>query len=167
MKEKKVPPKDAAAGLLWQAEERLGTCGEPAPPDGTGEESLRLLHELQVHQIELEMQNEELRKARDEKEAVLEKFTELYDFASVGYFTLDRAGTISNVNLTGAGLIGIERSLLNGRNFMLFLADKNRPAFADFIEKVFASPIKEECAVELLAEGNSPRFMLVEAIADA
>ena len=74
------------------------------------------------------MQNEELRQARDELETALEKYTDLYDFAPVGYFTLDRDGVIRAVNLTGAGLLGIERSRLLGRRFGLFVADGARPA---------------------------------------
>ncbi|MGE5493461.1 MAG: hypothetical protein ACM31P_19555, partial [Actinomycetota bacterium] len=70
----------------------------------------RLLHELRVHQIELESQNEELRTARLQAQAVLNDYTELYDFAPVGYFTLDRYGTIHQLNLSGATLLAVERS---------------------------------------------------------
>ena len=80
--------------LRLRAEEFLGEKSWIPPPAETGEDSLRLLHELQVHQIELEMQNAELRRARDEFETALEKYTDLYDFAPVGYFTLDRNGAI-------------------------------------------------------------------------
>jgi hypothetical protein len=71
----------------------------------TGADSRRLLHELQVHQIELEMQNAELQVARDWAEALLENYTDLYDFAPVGYFTLTAAGAILQANLTGATLV--------------------------------------------------------------
>jgi signal transduction histidine kinase len=130
-------------------------------------ETQHLLHELQVHQIELEMQNAELRQARDEVEAVLEKYNDLYDLAPVGYFTLDREGVISTLNLTGADLLGIERSLLLGRRFRQFVAEKARPAFIDFHEKVFACQGKEVCEVELLKEGKPPLFVQIEAVATA
>ena len=65
------------------------------------------MHELQVHQVELEMQNEELRRSRAEVEAGLERYTELYDFAPVGYLTLGLDGAIHQVNLTGASLLGV------------------------------------------------------------
>ena len=104
---------------------------------------------MQVHQIELEMQNAELRQARDDLETALEKYTDLYDFAPVGYFTLDRKGNIRSVNLTGAGLVGVERSLLVGRRFGLFVTDEARPAFTAFLEKVFTSPAKVACEVAL------------------
>ena len=71
----------------------------------TREATIQLVHELEVHQIELEMQNEELRRARAALETSLEKYTDLYDFAPVGYFTLDRMGSIGAVNLSGAGLL--------------------------------------------------------------
>jgi PAS domain-containing protein len=67
----------------------------------------RLLHELEVHQIELEMQNDELQRTRNELEVALAKYTDLYDFAPVGYFSIDESGAILEVNLTGAVLLGI------------------------------------------------------------
>src|SRR5258706_15511637 len=65
-------------------------------------EPVRVLHGLEIHQIELEMQNAELQKARDELELALEKYTDLYDFAPLGYFSLDPSADILEVNLTGA-----------------------------------------------------------------
>ncbi|HEX7499328.1 MAG TPA: histidine kinase, partial [Polyangia bacterium] len=93
-----------AGELRRRAEERFGArradanAGDPhmAP------ETHRLLHELQVHQIELEMQNEELERSRSEVEEGLARYTDLYEFAPVGYLTLTREGEIRQVNLTGA-----------------------------------------------------------------
>ena len=86
----------------------------------------RLVHELQVHQIELEMQNEELMQTRAELEAALRQYTDLYDFAPVGYFTLARDGTILQVNLAGANLLGVERGTLIKQRFGVFVADQSR-----------------------------------------
>jgi len=126
------------------------------------EEQQRLYHELQVHQVELEMQNTELQQAHDDMQAMLVKYTDLYDYAPVGYFTLDREGAISAVNFSGAGLLGIERSKLIGRRFGLFVTEDYRPAFADFILKAFKSPTNEWCEVALLKE-NSPLFVHIES----
>ena len=84
---------------------------------------------MQVHQVELEMQNAELRETRDEVETALEKYTDLYDFSPVGYFTLDPTGIIRSANLTGAHLMGVERSRLIGRRFDQFISNQTRPAF--------------------------------------
>jgi len=99
-------PSSEPAELRRRAEERLGEKGGAAPSPVKAKDPVVLLHELQVHQIELEMQNAELRQAREEVEALLEKFTDLYDFAPVGYLTLDRKGTIKDANLAGSALIG-------------------------------------------------------------
>jgi len=82
------------------------------PPISPRVATQRFSHELEVHQIELEMQNAELLHARDELEVSRKKYAELYDFAPVGYFTFDAAGVIRAVNLAGADLLGVERDLL-------------------------------------------------------
>ena len=133
----------------------------------TGGEVDRLLHELEVHQIELEMQNAELTKARDDMEVMLEKYTDLFEFAPVSYFTLDREGTIRNVNLAGSGLLGTERSRLYGRRFEDSVAVADRPAFATFLGNIFASLTKETCEVVFLKEGNPRLFVQVEAMVAA
>ncbi|MBC7962622.1 MAG: PAS domain-containing protein, partial [Steroidobacteraceae bacterium] len=93
------------------------------------------------------MQNAELRQARNDLDAVLEKYADLYDSAPSGYFTLDRNGTIRAANLTGAGLMGVERSRLIGRRFDRFVSANNRSAFSVFLGKIFGSPTKEACEV--------------------
>src|SRR5512145_1728554 len=98
-----------AADLRRHAEERLRAKTDELHPPLTREAMQRLVHELEVHQIELEMQNEELRQARDEVEKALDKYTDLYDFAPVGYATLSRDGVILATNLTGANLLEAER----------------------------------------------------------
>ena len=161
---KKVQPIDNAE-LRRRAEESLGLKTGTTHPPRTDDESLRLHHELQVHQVQLEMQNAELRQTRDELESALEKYTDLYDFAPVGYFTLDSKGTITSVNLTGASLVGVERSGLVGRLFRHFVTGETRPAFTSFVEKVFASPTKEACEVVLLRETNTSLCVQVEGMA--
>ena len=150
MPERKAPEFDGTE-LRRLAEKRLGRSTDTDP--GHLLEAQRLLHELEVHQIELEMQNAELSQARNDVEAALERYTDLYDVAPVGYFTLDRQGTIHSVNLTGSGLLGIERSRLNGRRFDNFVAETSRCAFSALLETVFGGLTKESCEVTLLNEG--------------
>ena len=145
-----------AAEFRRRAEARLRatvTKGTPARADA---DTQRLVHELQVHQIELEMQNEELRQSRAEVETGLERYTELYDFAPVGYLTLGRDGTIRQVNLSGARLLGVERARLPGRRFAVLVAEPDRAGFNAFLEKVFASPAQVVCEVALLKKGKGP-----------
>src|SRR3954451_1196339 len=101
-------------------------------PDATE----RLVHELEVHQIELEMQNEELRRATETLEAAKAEYTDLYDFAPVGYFTFDGAGVIRRLNLTGARLLGGERSSAVRNLFESFVAEEDRGKFRRFLGQV-------------------------------
>ena len=125
--------------LRRRAEARLDECRKKrsfhlgAP--NIEEDTLRMLHELQVHQIELELQNEEIKKARDKVELLLEKYTNLFDFAPVGYFTLDQQGRITEANLTGAGMLGVERALLTNRRMQCFVAPSFQSIFLKFLQK--------------------------------
>jgi PAS domain S-box-containing protein len=158
-----------AAELRRRAEARLSekqrSQGSEVGGQRTADNTQRLVQELQIHQIELEMQNEELQKARVEAEAVLDQYTDLYDFAPAGYFTLNRDGAIRRVNLTGAGLLSVERAQLVNRRFGLFVSDDSRPAFNAFLKKVFESQAKETCEATLLKEGNEPLCAHLEATA--
>jgi PAS domain S-box-containing protein len=115
----------------------------------------RLVHELQVHQVELEMQNGELQEARDQMELVVEKYTDLYDYAPVGYFSLDERGRILELNLTGASLLGLERSRLINRRFQQCVLPESRPDFAGFLKKLFAGTGRQVCEVTLLNEDGA------------
>jgi PAS domain S-box-containing protein len=156
-----------AAELRRRAEVHLKTTGPEADYSRSDDETRRLLHELQVHQIELEMQNVELRQARDELETALGKYTDLYDFAPVGYFTLDREGIIRAVNLRGASLLGIERSRLLGRRLEPIVTVADRPGFTAFLRTVFESQAKAACELALLKEDEGPLFVQIEAVAVA
>jgi signal transduction histidine kinase len=88
-----------------------------------GEQTMQaLVHELRVHQIELEQQNEELRRAHDDLAAARDRFVDLFDFAPVGYLTLDGAGLIVEANLTAAAQLSVMRQSMLGRQFMGFVA---------------------------------------------
>ena len=156
-----------AVEMRQRAEARLKSEMPGQDLHRTEHETQRLLHELQVHQIELEMQNAELRQARDEVETALEKYNDLYDLAPVGYLTLDREGAIRALNLTGADLLGTERSLLVGRRFGQFVAEEARPDFNGFLEKVFTRRAKETCEVALKKGGKHPLFVQIETIVAA
>jgi PAS domain S-box-containing protein len=109
----------------------------------------RLIHDLQVHQVELEMQNEELRRAQEELEESRDNYAELYDFSPVSYFTLDDRGLIQQVNLTGAKLLELERAFLIGSPFISFVGGESRDAFQFHFKSVFESQTTQTCEIEL------------------
>jgi signal transduction histidine kinase/ActR/RegA family two-component response regulator len=156
---------DDPTELRRRAELRLKDRQSKKPPNQADADDKRQLHELEVHQIEMEMQNEELLDSRTAMEALLEKYTDLYDFAPVGYLTLDRGGVIREANLAGASLLGIARSaLINGR-FGHFVSAAGRPAFGAFLQQVFEGKVRQCCDVTLHVEARPPLEVEMEAIA--
>lgn len=125
----------------------------------------RLLHELQVHQIELEMQNEELQNAYDAAERALKKYTMLYEMAPMGYLTIKKDGTIRELNFTAAEMIGERRHGLVDANFKLFILEKSKPLFDTFLDKVFETKTIISCKIELGNENNHPTLVYMEGIA--
>jgi PAS domain-containing protein len=150
--------------LRRKAEELLKKKQEKANHPVVEADVKKLLHELQVHQIELEMQNEELIKANMTAEMALKKYTMLYDFAPMGYFTLDSEGSIIDLNFTGADMLGEKRFSLVNANFKLFIYEDSRVVFNKFFKKVFASNVKESCEAMLGYENNPLRQVYIEGI---
>jgi PAS domain S-box-containing protein len=118
-------------------------------------ETLKLIHELEVYQIELEMKNEEFLLAKEQAEMATEKYTELYDFAPSGYFTLSKSGKVIDVNLTGCTMLDEERSKLRNSQFCFFVSDDTKNIFNLFLEKIFNSKVRESCEVNLLPNDKS------------
>jgi len=94
---------------------------------------------------------------------LLGRFTNLYDFAPIGYFTLDHRGTIHNVNLTGTTLLGLERSLLVDRRFQAFVSQDSLPGFNAFMKTVFERKTKQSCDVEIRNQNDQPIVVRIEA----
>ncbi len=151
--------------LRTKAEEKLKERPNISNKPALESDIEKLLHELQVHQIELEMQNDELRQAYETSEEALKKYTMLYDFAPMGYFTLDTDGTICDLNFTGAEMLGDKRFSLLNSNFKLFVMDESKPVFSDFFSKVNASMFKESCNVMLGYDNTSLCSAYMEGIA--
>jgi diguanylate cyclase (GGDEF)-like protein/PAS domain S-box-containing protein len=121
-----------------------------------------MLHELQVHQIELEMQNEALYEARHAEQLALQRYTEFFDFAPIGYFILDPTSEITQVNLRGANLLELERSKLTGRRFLAYVALEHRVTFSDFLTKAFNTGDKQNCEI-LVQVGKHDLWLGLEA----
>jgi len=138
------------------AEERLCPLA-PAEPAHHGEDdSWKHVHELEVHRLELELQNDELRQARAESESSRDKYAELYYFAPGGYFTFDTRGLIREVNRTGAHMLGIERRQLANKPFSQVIADaEGRKVFSDHLKSVLRSQSVQRCELRLSGKDGS------------
>ncbi len=125
---KKDPIQNSSANLRNRAEaelkDRSGGQG-----DISLEKTQRLLHELEVHQIELEMQNKEMRRSQEELEISRTKYFDLFDLAPVGYLTLDENGLILEANLTASRLLGVERSSLVKQPLIRFIISEDQAGY--------------------------------------
>jgi PAS domain S-box-containing protein len=116
---------------------------DPLSPD----DAQRLVQQLQVHQLELELQNEELRRAQLELEGSRDRYSDLYDHAPVGYLTLDRAGVIVEANLTATSMLGVERSRLHGVALPSFLSEGDAGSLHRHLQALFSGGTRQGCDV--------------------
>ena len=114
------------------------------------ERMANLIHELEVHQIELKMQNDELRLIQGELEKTRDRYSHLYDFAPLGYFTVSEKETIEEVNLTGATLLGIERSALIGKPFFRFVRRDDQDIFYKLRQRLLETEKPQSCELRLV-----------------
>ncbi len=152
--------------LRRQAVDRYKSAGKQKSGPVTEIEQKRLIQELQIHQIELEIQNEELQKSWSDLEEVVHKYTELYEFAPAGYFTIARNGTILEVNLAGSIMLEVNRSKLINRRFDSFISEDSVLIFADMMRRVFERKEKAGCEISILANSSGVRYVDVKATAN-
>ncbi|MEI6062286.1 MAG: PAS domain-containing protein [Bacteroidota bacterium] len=157
-------PVSEKAALRLKAEKLMKKKGNASPKDYQEADMLKLIHELEVHQIELELQNDELRLAKENAEIAKEKFSELYDFSISGYITLSAACKIEMINLAAARMLAKERSRLLGCDFNYFLTHDTQLAFDAFFGKVFNNRSNEQCLVTLTSDGNTRVFVNMEGV---
>ncbi len=154
----------ASAELRRRAEARVPPQQTRAGRPLTEADSLRLIHELHVHQIELELQNDELQKAGARSDQNLKRYTDLYDFAPIGYFTVTSDGAVRELNCAGAALFGQERSDLIGKRLGLWVVEENRAIFAAFLNRLVQGVCQETCEVTLDLDGAPPRQVCFEGM---
>ena len=159
------PPRDEAAALRRRAEDELACRATPLP-DGAVD-MLKLVHELRVHQIELEMQNETLRAAQAAVEADLARFVDLCERGPVGYFTVTQDGTITRLNLAAAGLLGLAGATPGGRRLGAYVAGASLAALNDFLACMFSTGARAVCELDLCRGGDGPALTVhVEGMRD-
>lgn len=122
------------------------------------------VHELRVHQIELEIQNQELREAKIKLEDSRRKYFDLYNFAPVGYFTLDKDGIILDVNLTGASLLRVEKLNLQKKAFIQYIEPQYRNKFHHHTRKVLETKTKQTVELKLLRTDHHSFYAHFETI---
>ncbi len=142
-------PADSKRRALRQKAEKLLSETPEKPAPATGTDIKELLQELSVHQIELEMQNEDLRRAQEQLEESRAEYAEIYDFAPVGYLTFDKVGLVSRANLTACGLLGIERNLLVKKPLTLFINPESQDLFYLHKQKVLETTTAQTCYLVL------------------
>jgi PAS domain S-box-containing protein len=123
-----------------------------------------ILHDLQVHQIELEMQNEELRNAQLELEKARDKYLDLYDLAPVGYFTIDDKWMIREVNLAGSLLLGVERQYLIHKTFFLFISPEFKDTFYLHCKDTLKTGIRQKCELKLRRKDGAGVYVQMESL---
>ena len=158
------PPERAE--LRRQAEAQLQK--QPANRDilrVVPEEARRLLHELEVHQIELEMQNEELRQAQEELEESRAKYFKFYDLAPVGYLTIGETGIILEVNLTAANLLGVEKSQLVKKPVTRFIVKEDQGIYYKHRQQLYETRARQVCELRMIGKRGVPFWVNLEAIA--
>lgn len=135
----------------------LGVLLDLASSPATAADSLKLLHELQVHQVELDLQEEELRRSVTELEAALYRQVQLYDFAPAGCFTIDRSTALSELNRTGARLLGFDREAVLGRALDSFLEPDSGRALHSALMRVAEGAEGEGCELRFVARNGVSR----------
>jgi PAS domain S-box-containing protein len=145
--------------LRLKAEEFLEKRNSGSGRELSEGDALKLIHELEVQQVELDMQYDELVYARAEAHQMAEKFSELYEFAPLGYFALSKEGRIIESNLYGAKMLGKERSNLKNSQFAFFISNDTKQIFNQFLWKIFNAKAKENCEVTLSINGDVPVYV--------
>jgi len=166
MKNKDNRP-EQAAGLRRRAEE-AGRAKEARLPKNekalSPEETRQALHELRVHQIELEMQNEELRRAQAELDAARARYFDLYDLAPVGYCTVSEKGLILEANLTAARLLGVARSALAKRPVTQFILKEDQDIYYLHRKRLFETGAPQNCELRLVKKDGTVFWARLEAV---
>lgn len=142
--------------LRKRAEEKISNISQPE--ELSADEARRLVHELRVHQIELEMQNDALLEAQAELVESNSRFSDLYNFAPVGYLTIDESSNILEANLTLTRQLGVERSKLIGRSFLTFIAPDAKEPFRIHLAGIFRNEQSGSLETRLIKKAGAGEF---------
>jgi PAS domain S-box-containing protein len=140
--------------LRKQAEKKVDAIAANMPDRISHEEMRHLIHELQVHQIELEMQNEELCRAQVELEASYARYFDLYDLAPVGYLTLSERGLIIEANLAVSNMLGVEIRDFVGQPLSHFIFPGDQDIYYRHRRQLATTLLPQECELRMIQKDN-------------
>lgn len=120
-----------------------------------------ILHELRVHQVELELQNDELRRIQEELQATQRKYFDLFNLAPVGYFSFNQQGHIVELNLTASQLLRYGRKYLVGKPLLSHLAAESRTVFFEHLDSVFNTNVRQQCELIIRSAENRGREAII------
>jgi PAS domain-containing protein len=153
----------SSAQVKWRPHAEAEYPGQIQPlPSAT--EALQVVHRLRTHKLQLELQNQALRETGQQLEHRLKRYTDLYDFAPVGYAALAPDGAIQEINLAGAALLGLERAYLINRPLGRFVSADTQPAFKAFLEHALGGMAEASCEVVLALDGEPSRPVRLEGM---
>jgi two-component system, cell cycle sensor histidine kinase and response regulator CckA len=158
-------PAQAGSDLRQRAEQEVRANKAKDPDTLAPEEAAHSLHELRVHQIELELQNEELRRAQEAIDASRTRYFDLYDLAPVGYLTLSEPGLILEANLTAATLLGVVRSALVKQPLTRFIVSEDQDIYYKHRRQLFETGDQQACEMRMLRGDAAPFWARLEAAA--
>ena len=147
-----------------RAEQLLAEGGRALSGELGVRDALALLHELEVHQVELELQNEELRRVQVEQQLSMERYSDLFEFAPVGYVSLTPDAKILQVNLAAANLLGVGRRDLIGTSFGAFVAPGDSSIFSAFLRRLVVPQVSESIELRLQATDREPFWVRIEIV---
>jgi len=156
------------AGLRWRAEEIIeeqGVRPQKNPATPSHEEALRLVHELRVHQVELQMQNDELSRAQAELSATRERYFDLYNLAPVGYFIVSHDGRILETNLAGVTLLGLPRAALVKQPVTRFIFKEDQDVYYLHRRELLATGKAHACELRMVKADGTPFWVRLTASA--
>jgi diguanylate cyclase (GGDEF)-like protein/PAS domain S-box-containing protein len=167
MKNDLTPLSSKKGAVRIEAMLRLQEKKQPKSDSITDETSTEsLLHELLVHQIELEMQQNDLILARDSSEAAAIRYEALYNFAPVAFFSLNRSGHITQTNLTAASMLGIPRAKISGLRLAAYLTEDSLPQFNSYLSNAFKMLNQSACEVKLYLDNKVMTVQMMMSIND-
>jgi len=131
----------------------------------SSEQIRRLVHELDVYRVELEMQNEELRRTQEELEEALDKYTDLYDYAPVGYLIVQSYGIITSANITAGSILGEDRKELEGTSVQLYIDREFQDAFYKLRRSAEKEAGVQSCEIVMRRKGDVTFHARMDCIA--